>query len=189
MKFETKVRKNLMYWYNIDTNAMGGVDWYIRGNKFCYDLSIEYNLPIDTIAKIVSCLSPHNKWERNKYDTNQMIEAYSMGGSIDSFKVCTFTPNKLKAWNLLTLGIEPKFGNKTYSFYRNLLLDKDHVTIDLWHIRACKGGKVSNEFKTLTDKRYRDISAITSSLAHELGLTPFKLQSIIWVNIRDNWIY
>ena len=140
------------------------------------------------VAKVISALSPQNRWGQNKIDAENLIKAFVSGEPLNNVKTSTFNANKQKAINILNLQ-SVKWGNKTNSFWRNICLQGDTVTIDLWHLRAIKTGKIENHFKTLTDKKYKLIEYATLKLAKKYSLKGYQLQAIIWQSIRQEWIY
>ena len=87
-------------------NICLGKRWYKEAQSFTKKLSKTYGIDKYIVAAELSALSPNNPWERNKQDAETMIKAYVEGRSIDSFKVCTYNPNKRKAWGILSGDIE-----------------------------------------------------------------------------------
>tara|TARA_R110001583_G_scaffold178381_1_gene334186 strand:- start:87 stop:695 length:609 start_codon:yes stop_codon:yes gene_type:complete len=169
-----------------------GKAWYKEAQKFTKYLSKKYNVDRYIVAAVLSILSPNNKWERNKQDAEAMIKAFVEGRTIDSFKVCTYNPNKVKAWGVLngdtTLVAKSP---KTHAFSMNIgRLSEKHVTVDKWHVRAClckpKDGIVDT-VETLTSTQYRRVEAITARIAEEHKLKAYEAQAIIWVTIKEKW--
>ena len=162
---KTKIAKNLNNIFEAATseNIYNGSMWYANANIICKSLSKEYNITIETVAKVMAVLSPRNKWERNILDTKSVIVAHKNNIDPKNIKVCTFNKNKFKAFNILSgkETIKPS-AKKTYSFYKNILLDDNFITIDLWHLRACFGKNIDSG---LTPLRYDQIKDITIRLA------------------------
>lgn len=163
-------------------NLDKGLNWYHEANNFCAMVSRVENIDIDLVAQVVAILSPSVRWERNKQDTLTLINAYNTGLSIDQFSVSTYNNNKLKAWKVLQGKeiLKPK-SLKTYSFYKNIMLDSQYVTVDRWHLRAC----FKTDIKSLTALKYRQICELTRNVANELNITPMQLQAIVWEQIRN----
>ena len=169
-----------------------GLQWYKEAQIWCNLIANEFKLDSYKVAAVLSILSPNNKWERNKQDALAMIKAFVEGRTIDSFKVCTYNPNKVKAWGVLngdtTLVAKSP---KTHAFSMNIgRLSPKHVTVDKWHVRAClckpKDGIVDT-VETLTATQYRRVEAITARIAEEHKLKAYEAQAIIWVTIKDAW--
>ena len=190
--------ENMQYWATIAEKYEVGNCWYTEAHNFSKFIVEKYNLcdfyncenkdAVKIVAQVISALSPQNKWKQNKIDAENLIKAFVSGGQVHDVKTSTFNANKQKAINILNLH-SVKWGNKTNSFWRNICLQGDTVTIDLWHLRCVKTGKIENDFKSLTDKRYKLIEYATLKLAKKYGLKGYQLQAIIWQSIREEWIY
>lgn len=124
----------------------------------------------------MAALSPYNRWPRNIVDCNNLFSALH----IDEFSTSTFRGNKEKAWKISKgeAQLQPS-SLKTYAFYRNLMLDPKHVTIDVWYLRA-----LGLEGMKLTPKRYGIIQKETIRLAEKHSLTGYQVQATIWIKIR-----
>ncbi len=157
-----------------------GLLWYNDVNNFVNQLSHTYNVPVETAAKVVSILSPQTNWAQNKKDAINMLNAFVHGKDINSFKVTTYNMNKNKAFDLLhgscdLLNTSPK----TFAFYKNILLDCNYVTLDLWMLRLIKHHK-----PYLTFKQYNILQRCFIVAAKETNLTGYQLQAILWIYIR-----
>lgn len=191
---DAQIRASLKSWIASasDENKQIGLEWYKEAQAFCQSLAKEFDLPAYIVASVVSMLSPNNKWERNKIDARAVIIAWKSGLGAESVKVCTYTPNKLKAFRALNEGERiASSAPKTHAFAMNVgLLSSEHITIDKWHIRAClvkpKDG-ITETVETVTAKQYRRIEAITAQIAKESGLKGYELQAIVWVSIKESW--
>ena len=191
---DAQIRANLKSWLASasEENKQIGLEWYKDAQAFCNSLAKEFDLPAYICASVVSMLSPNNKWERNKLDARAVIIAWKNGLGADSVKVCTYTPNKLKAFRALNEGERiASSAPKTHAFAMNVgLLSSDHITIDKWHIRACltkPADGITDTVESVTEKQYRRIEAITAQIAKQNGLKGYELQAIIWVTIKENW--
>ena len=191
---DAQIRASLRAWIKSasDENKKIGLEWYKDAQAFCNSLANEFNLPAYICASVVSMLSPNNKWERNKIDARAVIIAWKSGLGAESVKVCTYTPNKLKAFRALNEGERiASSAPKTHAFAMNVgLLSPNHITIDKWHIRAClvkPSEGITETVETVTAKQYRRIEAITAQIAKESGLKGYELQAIVWVSIKERW--
>ena len=59
----------------------------------------QYGLNVETVAGVVSALSPNNKWDINIIDAENLIRAYLF--EIEYPKVCTFGTQRDKAIMML----------------------------------------------------------------------------------------
>jgi len=189
----TKIKNNLKRWFETATeqDVLNGKNWYKEAQDFSEYLSLKYNLDTYTCATIISCLSPNNKWERNKVDAEAVIVAHKNGIAPQSIKVCTYTTNKLKAFRCLDGEMISENAPKTHSFAMNVgKLSTDHVTIDKWHLRSCMirpSEGIQPCVETLTAKHYRRVERVTSELAKEFNLKGYEFQAIVWVTIKNKW--
>lgn len=193
-KTDRQIFNSLRRWYNAASNEQieSGKDWYGEAQAYAQYLSVEFNIEKYKCAAVISSLSPNNKWERNKIDAFNVIQAWRDGKDADEVKCCTYNSNKLKAFAILSGDIELSAKSpKTHSFAMNVgMLSDKHVTVDKWHIRACLCTPSDGVIKTqesVTPVQYRRIEAITNTLAEKLEIKAYELQAIIWVTIKNQW--
>ncbi len=168
-----------------------GILWYKEAQAFCKQLNEKYDINLYVCAAVLSCLSPNNKWHRNKIDAEGVILAFINGFGPDNIKVSTYNRNKLKAFRILNGELITESSPKTHAFAMNVgRLSPEHITIDKWHIRAClcgvEEGKVDCS-ESITIKQYRRVEQITSKVAQKLGLKGYEFQAMIWVEIKKAW--
>jgi hypothetical protein len=184
-----KISENLEYFFNTATaeDYTEGLSWYKDANDIVQKFSKEYDFDPLVVANVLSALSPNNKWERNTYDTEQVLKAVRNGQTEDDIKVCTFNKNKAKAFELARgerEGIQYDNSPKTHSFVKNIAeLNEDFVTIDIWHTRASFDKMIVP--KSLSISNYEDIKDITIKNAKKHNIKPFEYQAIIWCSIRN----
>lgn len=183
-----KIETNLQTIFN-DVNKetfLNGLNWYKNENLWCKDIAKKYGINSFKVASIFSALSPRNKLDKNKIDTITVIEAYFNFINPNEIKVSTFHSNKNKAFDILkNLNSINKDSLKTYSFCENLAnLNKDFVTIDVWHLRACF---LSMRYKQITNLEYLQIKDITIKVANKNNLLGYEFQAIIWEQMRNNY--
>lgn len=189
----TKIKNNLKRWFETakEQDVLNGKNWYKEAQDFCEYLSKKYDLDTYTCATVLSCLSPNNRWERNKVDAEAVIVAHKNGIAPESIKVCTYTTNKLKAFRCLDGEMIGENAPKTHAFAMNVgKLSTDHVTIDKWHLRSCMirpSEGIQPCVETLTSKQYRRVERVTSELAKEFNLKGYEFQAILWVTIKNKW--
>lgn len=184
-----KVKQNLIHWFERANTEQynNGLEWYKDAHIFCQSRAEHFGVSEEVVAGVVSALSPRNKWERNLQDADRVLLAHKYNESPEAISVCTFTSNKLKAFDILE-GKPVNWGPKTESFVKNIAnLDRDRVTVDVWHWRACFDKMRAP--KSLTEKKYRQIEKITIETATNYGLAGFQLQAVVWESIRGSWRY
>ena len=166
--------------------------WYKEAMEFAEYLSITFNISKVVAAGVISALSPNNRWERNKIDAFNLIQAYMDGHTMDDVKVCTYTNNKRRAWGILSGDVEMlRKARKTHAFALNVgAMDESVVTIDKWMLRAfvTTSQKPKDVPTTCTPVQYDRLSAHFCKVARAMGYKPYELQAIIWVTIRNRWL-
>lgn len=185
-----KISENLEYFFNkvSEEDYNDGLVWYQTANDIVQNLSKKYKFQPLVVANVLSALSPRNKWERNIFDTEQVLKAVNDGKDHDSIKVCTFNNNKIKAFELAQgkrQGIEYSNSPKTHSFVKNIAeLNENFVTVDVWHTRAAFDKMIVPT--SLSASNYDDIRDITIKNAKKHNIKPFEYQAIVWCSIRNN---
>ena len=183
-----EVNSNLDNYFSLatDQDIDNGVAWYKQAHYICKDLAEQYNTKLETVASIISALSPRNRWPQNIKDTKTVLNAIHYGLLPNQVKVCTFHKNKEKAFLLAKeqTSITEK-SLKTFSFVNNIAkLDKASITIDVWHLRACFGKTVRS---TPSRKAYDQIRLLTIEKAKQKGLNGYEYQAIIWNSVKNNF--
>jgi hypothetical protein len=141
-----------------------------------------FNLTVNQAAAIIAVLSPRNKWARNVRDAIGLCKYGT------EYKTSTFGRNTGKALNI----IEGKpvcdyvKGNKVEAFHKLIVnpLDSNTVCVDTWAIALALNIKPS-EVGTLTDKNYSDLSLCYVNVAREVNITPWQMQAVTWLWIRE----
>lgn len=187
---DTKIKNRLNYWFGLATKEEieQGKNWYKDAQDFAQYLSKKYSIDSYVCASVISALSPNNKWERNKFDAEEVIKAHLKGIPAEEVKVCTYSANKEKAFGILEGKVITEKSPKTHAFAMNVgLLSSEHITVDKWHLRACLTKEKTDVVESCTSVQYRRVEKITSQLAKERGLKGYEFQAIIWVTIKNNW--
>lgn len=185
---ENKIRQNLRMHFDLATeeHIKKGTNWYYHVNTYCLDLQERTKniFELETIAGVISALSPRNKWDKNLIDAEAVLNAVLKNKNAQDIKVSTFNTNKFKAFDIARgdRKIETD-SRKTFSFVRNIAhLDPERITIDVWHLRACFNKTIDSG---LTPKRYDQIEKITLEEAKKVGLEGYEYQAVIWECVRD----
>ena len=175
-----------------DREREEGLRWYEEAMQFADYLSITFNVSKVVAAGVISALSPNNRWERNKIDAFNLIQAYKDGRTMEDVSVCTYTNNKRRAWGILSGDAEMlRKARKTHAFALNVgAMDESVVTIDKWMLRAfvTTSLKPKDVPTSCTPVQYDRLSAHFCKVARGMGYKPYELQAIIWVTIRNRWL-
>ena len=183
-----EVNSNLDNYFALatDRDIDNGIAWYKQAHYICKDLAERYNTKLETVASIISALSPRNRWPQNIKDTKTVLDAIHAGFGPEDVKVCTFHKNKNKAFLLgkEQTSITDK-SLKTFSFVNNIAkLDDAYITIDVWHLRACFGTTIRS---TPSRKAYDQIRRLTIAKAKQKGLKGYEYQAIVWNAVKNNF--
>ena len=183
------IKRNLNYFFNNATNKdiKSGLLWYKNANSEANKIAKKYSLDVYKVAQVISALSPRNKWSQNLKDADKLCEAFILGLQPTDIKVCTFHSNKFKAFNILSNNINITNNSlKTFHFVNNIAyLSSEHVTVDIWHLRACFKNNIKINNANIGKIAYKQIKDITINIANKLGLKPYDLQAIIWISAQN----
>lgn len=168
-------------------NIESGVNWYRNAYKWCREIAYEIGVTPEIVCKVVAILSPFNVWENNKMDAYKLLFALKYEReTVGLLTFTTFRNNVQKAIDVYDGKVDfvlTDTNMKTYSFYQNLLLNKNYVTIDRWMMRIIDFEKYFG--KTLTQKRYKEFASCIMYVAMQRGLKGYELQAILWEQIRN----
>jgi hypothetical protein len=194
--FVARLASNLQAIYTQATPAeiQDGVLWYARARGFCASLARTYKtngrgfaLTPARVAHIVAALSPNNSWTRNQLDTVTVLNAVREGLAPEAVKVCTYHPNKARAFALARgESFAELKGDKVRAFADNIArANSEAVTIDLHAYNAALGVRVSSaESKGVRSPWYVITADAYRQAANALGLSPCELQAVVWVTWR-----
>ena len=165
-----------------ETALVNAVNWYPIAHAFCAQWAQAFGLETWQVAGIVAALSPQLSWEKNKEQAIESIARLQNSRTLDG--MMAYPANKAKAIRIFKgeAPLDVLGGMKVRSFYRNIMLDTESVTIDrhacaiaLHGLNTDKSGQVS-----VTDKLYRLLARAYADVAHNYGVAPFVIQSVTW---------
>ena len=164
-----------------------GLNWYKKAHRQIKESAMDIGVDVDLYAKIVAILSPYNRWENNISDAYKLI--FCLKYERDQLQKLTFTTFKNNVEKAIDVYdgkvdfIMTDTNMKTYSFYRNLMLDSNYITIDRHMMKLLDFNKYFG--KTLTSKRYNEYSILFHEIATEFEIEPFEIQAIFWEYARN----
>ena len=170
--------------------VLEGAQWYDSANSDIQALATAYDMPARTVAGVVAVLSPRMRWSENISEAASIIQQYYADVTAESAHSITFLQNVRKAYSVLAGDDSAIRGPKVTAFYRNLLGDPTVVTVDIWAIRAAIGKTLRDSKGTDRAPNKTEQAAITKAYetaAREVGISPAKLQAIVWVVVRNRW--
>ncbi len=180
------INLNRLYTQATNETQASGLSWYSDAHQYASQLATVYNISIDTAAQVIASLSPMVSWDINKKNAFTVIDAWHNGKQPEEITVSTYNTNKRKAFDILNgKTVMKPSAPKTYAFYRNIMLDDSHVTIDRHAYKALvgalKGGSVA-----ITPKRYKAAERAYKAAAEALQVKAYELQAIVWLQYKEN---
>lgn len=175
-----QISDNFVRSYKKATEAqrIQGRDWYPQAGLHVDQLS-QYAGTKEHAAAVISHLSPRNRWENN------LKVAYDLLQTGDAKRV--LKRNKELARKALKSDKPLKTinGPKCYAFAKNMLGDKDKVTLDVWMAKVAFGDP--KKAKLLSNKKiYSAVERAVQLAARRVGENPRDLQAIVWVVERSS---
>jgi hypothetical protein len=170
---------NILDWYAESTteNREAAV-WYGRGRAHARRIARDTDVTVARAAGVIAALSPRTQWAVNLRWAEGLLRAAQAGRRHPP--LVGFGSSRIKAWRIAQgeRPLDVLSGPKVRAFYRNLMGDLEHVTVDVWAMRAAgfRGSLRAREYDAVASA-YREAARI-------LKLRPAELQAIVWVAIR-----
>lgn len=149
-----------------------GAAWYRDALATLDSYATAHGFDVATVADVVALTSPRQSVARNVQLAHAYLTTGSTSGTLPSVRAA------LAHWEV-TRKIR---GDKTRAFSAALQGDVDAVVLDVWMFRAFGLG-----YKTLTSKRYREVSARVRGIATRASMTPRDAQAAIWTATRARY--
>lgn len=161
------------------SNLEAGARWYDEAGQLAAELSDDDGvIGVDHAAVVIAHLSPRTDWTRNVMGAVELIRHGQRGNGIigDNFQ---------RALDSLALG-DPfeSFGpgaSKTLNFARNIMGDREAVTVDVW---ACRVADL-DELKLPRKGAYDAVAHAYRLAARRRGVDPATMQATTWVVARN----
>lgn len=176
--------RNILDVYSVVGDATA--QWYELRHMEIEQVCTEQSISIEQGCAVMAVLSPALRWERNFSEGKRLIEDHKENIMRN---YTAYGQNVVKAWRILdgesidsVLG-----GNKVKSFYRNLLLATNYVTVDRHAINIAVNGVnsgISGSYTT-TNKAYDLFASSYVLAASYTKLLPYQLQAAVWSYCAD----
>jgi len=194
-KFEQRVLiKNILSTYKkANTGDILAGSFYTEAYNFAIQMSNKYGIEVEKVAGIIAVLSPGTKWEQNKKDTESFLRGKRTGlTTYGQFIEKAVRVIECEDINQIFDIVFNKQGQKTSSFYLNILQDQQAVTIDRHAYRIAVGDTGSGGVR-LTPNQYNTIASAYIEAAKKIRIPAPELQAITWnvfkrTNDRGNFI-
>ena len=132
----------------------------------------------DAGAGVIAALSLRTPWEQNVRQARQLAAGA---------EVRTLTMNLDRARMILAgdpwQTVLPE-GSKTWNFAHNILGHDDHVTVDVWMVRAAVGAWDVSRIKLDRHDAYATMAEAVRQAAAARNVSPAVMQATVWVVTR-----
>jgi hypothetical protein len=176
---ESTMVANILDWYSESSvENREAAAWYGRGRAHARRIARSTGVTEARAAGVVAALSPRTQWSVNLRWAEGLLRAAQAGDRHPP--LVGFGSSRIKAWRIAQgeRPLDVLSGPKVRAFYRNLTGDLEHVTVDVWAMRAA-GFQGS-----LKGREYDAVASAYREAARILRLRPAELQAIVWVAIR-----
>ena len=173
-----------------------GKQWYIDNNNLIKDIHKEYQfLDVDKTAQLFSVFSSNTKYSRNVDEVYRILKLVKKGIKIDLDKHRKWQSrdNWKKALPLFEgkdIFLARNKAKKTYSFYRNLLLDNNYITIDTHIVKALFKNNDIWKDKLNNKGIYEDLETIMKIVAipyiEKYDINYYEFQASLWNVMRND---
>ncbi len=201
------MKKNLLDKFHASNDDVRhwGTQWYDTASDYVNNLADVTGLSSEQVAGVMAAFSPRTSWDKNtalathfllNYDPNNPDSIKNFPGlkaNLDRAKRIMAGPGDYESV-LAALGNDAE-APKIRSFYKNMMGDKDAVTIDAWMARAIMGKGHDMADKDLAAQSlswagaYDKMSEAVRQAAKELNISPRELQAIIWTHVNPTADY
>lgn len=163
----------------LESEHIDGEGWYPAANEIAHLVGAVGGYTVAQGAGIIAALSPQCSWDENVV----RALAFARGDKVGAFDDAL---SKAKA---IATGHDPATvlgGRKVRSFYSNILLNENAVTVDRHAVAVVYGRPLSDREIKILEKigAYTYIAAAYRAAARTLGLSPATLQAIVWLAWR-----
>ncbi len=184
---QSTVVKRLLLYYEQSHDNERQFNWYANANKFAYDLSERYNVPILNVCGVIAALSPQKGWSENKKIAHEFLSGLERGHTRQQLKKarqCLLLDKEVEIFDSLSIG-----GKKTSHFFMNILqpTNENFVTIDRHAIGSCifdYNKIIGQPPEQLTVSQYYFMVDCYKIAAKRKQILPNMLQSTIWQAYR-----
>lgn len=155
-----------------------GIKWYQSAQATCIEIAEGTSYTPEQVAGAIAHLSPRMPWGRNVELARTLVNtgtAPCMKRSLNGAIAALNSDNPIE-----TFGAN---AHKTRAFFRNIVGDYSHVTVDVWAARIALG--TNDAEKMLSRKGMYEAVAHAYKLAGlNHNLTPAETQAVAWCVVR-----
>jgi hypothetical protein len=156
-----------------------GARWYGDGEALIDELAAVSGRSREAVAAVVAHLSPRTTWQRNCEGARALLATGEapgcIGANVDRAKRALLADDPMSTLN----------GPKTARFARNLLGDREAVTVDVWAVRVALGSRDDAEQLLARVGIYGAIEHGYRVAARRVGVDPTTMQATTWIVARN----
>lgn len=161
------------------TDTELGAAWYADAGQVATDLARAGGISVEHAATVLAHLSPRTPWSRNVSGAWALVLTGDAPGCL-SANVSRARASLDSDDPLSTLR-----GPKTAAFARNILGDREAVTVDVWAVRVALGPRDDAENALRAAGVYQAVSHAYRLAARRLGVDPVTVQATTWIVARN----
>lgn len=170
-------------WLSVATAAdlADGLAWYDRARRAAAEMAERHDVSVECATGAIAALSPRCQWTINVRAAELMLATAAKGQS-EPVTAGTLS-NRAKAWRIAR-GESPELvlsGPKVRAFYRNIMGDREAVTVDVWAARAAEGRDWPH---APVKRRYRLLAESYRRAGERRGMHPRDAQAAVWTVYR-----
>jgi hypothetical protein len=161
------------------TDVESGARWYGDAGQLALELARAGSTTAEHTAAVIAHLSPRTPWGRNVSGAWSVVLTGDAPGCLG--RNVAGARRALESDRPLgTLG-----GPKTQRFARNILGDRDAVTVDVWAARVALGERDDLDRVLRTVGAYDALEHCYRLAARRLGVDPVTVQATTWIVARN----
>lgn len=173
VSYETIIRRILRTFDRASAaDIEAGARWYDEAGELAATLATKHDHSVETVAAVISALSPRTTWARNVAGTLELLATGELYPGI-------IRANYDRAMAVLN-GVELN-GPKTRNFAANIAGDRESVTVDVWAMR------VADLDENLLGRKgaYDAVADAYRAAARRRGVDPATMQATTWIVARN----
>jgi len=156
-----------------------GARWYVDALAFVDEQARMHGKTREQVAAVIAHLSPRQRWDRTLKGTEILLATGEAPGHLG--RNVTNAQRALRSADPLST----LTGRKTSRFARNLLGDRQVVTVDVWAGRVALGRRADLPLILARVGAYEAIEHSYRVAAQRLGVAPATAQATTWVVARN----
>lgn len=158
--------------------------WYVYQRYTLLSIANEYGVSLDTVAYVTATLSPALSWVKNLESTRAFFDEWFGRSNSNNRQTAYGTNVKKCSEYMFGLRQGTPTGRKVSCFYRNLIGDKQALTLDRHAIRAARWGvrnmHADSGGQKICDAEFAVVENAYRKAARIMGVSPSYLQALVW---------